>query len=139
MSKKAIPCLEIAVCLPVKETYTYSVPESLTSRAEIGCRVMVPFRNQQVTGYILERKAMEPKGLFKDIKEVLDGEPLFPEVMVPFFQWMSEYYLYPIGRLIRSALPAGINRSPFKSGRITEQGIRAMAVLEPRSKEAELL
>jgi len=139
LSKKAIPCLEIAVCLPVKETYTYSVPESLTSRAEIGCRVMVPFRNQQVTGYILERKAMEPKGLFKDIKEVLDGEPLFPEVMVPFFQWMSEYYLYPIGRLIQSALPAGINRSPFKSGRITEQGIRAMAVLEPRSKEAELL
>jgi primosomal protein N' (replication factor Y) len=111
----------------------------LASRAKTGCRVTAPFGKQQVTGYILEQKAMEPEDLFRDIKEVLDDEPLFPETMVPFFRWMSDYYFYPIGRLIQSALPAGINRSPFKGARITEQGLRAMKLLKPGSKEAGLL
>jgi len=134
-----MPCLEIAVCLPVRETYTYALPESLGSRAKIGCRVLVPFRNQRVTGYILGPTRAGGRSHLREVGEVLDQEPLFPETMVPFFRWMAEYYLYPLGRLIQSALPSGINLRHFKGGRITGLGERAMTLLRPDSEEARLL
>lgn len=139
MLKKEMPCLEIAVCLPVRETYTYIVPESLGSRVRIGCRVLVPFRSQRVTGYVLGMAQAGGRSHLREIQEVLDREPLFPGTMLPFFRWMAEYYLYPLGRLIQSALPAGINLRRFKGGRITGPGERAMALLSPRSGEARLL
>jgi primosomal protein N' (replication factor Y) (superfamily II helicase) len=118
--------IRIAIALPVRETYSYSVPEELRQSAGIGRRVLVPFRNRKVTGYIIGIEAEAPddiKGI-KDIIEVLDNEPLFYEAMVPFFQWMADYYIFPLGLLIRSALPGGMNSDSFKSARLTEEGLR---------------
>jgi primosomal protein N' (replication factor Y) len=116
-------CVDIAVTLPVKETYSYGIPEHLTSLVEIGRRVRVPFRNREVIGYVLEKKTGNQGGDLKDILDVLDTEPLFSESLVPFFRWMSEYYLYPLGRLIQSALPGGLNVRPVKTGRLTDKGL----------------
>ena len=52
---------------------------------------------------------------------------------------MAEYYLYPIGRLIQSALPSGLNVSPYKTGRLTEKGLMALDALPPHSDERKLL
>ena len=93
--------VDIAVTLPLKETYSYGIPEHLISLAEIGRRVRVPFRNREVIGYILEKKTGNHMDDLKDILDVLDAEPLFSENLVPFFRWMSDYYLYPIGRLFQ--------------------------------------
>ena len=123
----------------MRETFLYAVPHSLLSRAEIGRRVSVPFRNRQVIGYILEQGQGDQEERLKEILEVLDEEPLFPEGLVPFFQWMSEYYIYPIGRFIQSALPGGLNARPFKTGQITQKGLKALKRLPAHSKEARLL
>jgi len=113
----------IAVALPVREVYTYSVPDHLATMAEVGRRTLVPFRNRKVIGYII-KKEIDPKDEgIKDILEFLDPGPLFNLNLVPFFQWMADYYLFPIGLLIQSALPAGINVTPFKTGRLTNEGI----------------
>ncbi len=123
----------------MRETFLYAVPHSLLSRAEIGRRVSVPFRNRKVIGYILEQGQGDQEERLKEILEVLDEEPLFPEGLVPFFQWMSEYYIYPIGRFIQSALPGGLNARPFKTGQITQKGLKALKRLPAHSKEARLL
>jgi primosomal protein N' (replication factor Y) len=133
------PYLRVAVTLPVRETFLYKVPHSLLSSAEIGRRVSVPFRNRKVIGYILEKGQGDQEGELKEILEVLDEEPLFPKGLVPFFKWMSEYYLYPIGRFIQSALPGGLNVRPFKAGQITEEGLKALKRLPAQSREARLL
>ena len=125
--------------LPVRETFHYAVPHNLLSIAEIGRRVSVPFRNRKVIGYILEKGQGDQEETLKEILDVLDEEPLFPEGLVPFFQWMSEYYLYPIGRFIQSALPSGLNVRPFKTGQITEKGLKALKRLPAQSREARLL
>jgi primosomal protein N' (replication factor Y) len=133
------PYAHIAVTLPLKETYSYGIPEHLASIAEIGRRVRVPFRNREVIGYILEKEFGNQGDDLKDILEVLDAAPLFSENLVPFFRWMSDYYLYPLGRLIQSALPGGLNVRPVKTGRLTDKGLSILENLPARADEKKLL
>lgn len=143
LKNKTAVCLKIAVSLPVKGTFSYAVPECLVPQARVGCRALVPFGSQKVTGYILERIPPDRpdngvNGL-KEILEVLDSEPLFHPMQVSFFEWMANYYFHPIGRVIRSALPGGLNTDPFKTAYLTKNGERFLAGMPPPSKEKDIL
>jgi len=50
----------------------------------VGCRVLVPFSNRKVTGYVLEEISDVPERDLREIVDILDIEPLFLEQMVPF-------------------------------------------------------
>ena len=63
------PTLDVAVALPLRETFSYSIPDNLVPQAEIGRRVLVPFRNRKVIGYVLEKR---PANQEKGLKEILD-------------------------------------------------------------------
>lgn len=139
MTHKLKPCVKIALAIPVKETFSYAVPKNLDSQIDIGFRVLVPFKNRKVTGYILEKGQENQEKDLKEILEVLDPEPLFHRNLVPFFKWMADYYLYPIGHLIQSALPGGLNVSSFKTGRMTENGLAVLNSLRDHSEETRLL
>ena len=103
------PYVEIAVALPVYPTYTYHLPEEMRGQARAGHRVLVPFGRRRVTGYILgQARGAQPPSI-KDVLDLLDRENLFPEEMIPFFRWIADYYLYPLGEVIRGALPSGLN------------------------------
>jgi primosomal protein N' (replication factor Y) len=132
-------CLRVAVPLSLRDTFTYRLPNHLAHMAVVGQRVRVPFRNQTLTGFILGKVTDDLECDLKEILEILDKEPLFHEGLVPFFQWMADYYLYPIGRLIQAALPGGINTSQFKTGHLTEKGLRASNLLPAHSEEKKLL
>jgi primosomal protein N' (replication factor Y) len=129
----------VAVSLPVKNTFHYAVPDRVLSAAKIGCRAKVPFRTRTATGYILETTSTEPNESSKDIVDILDSEPLFHAGMVPFFEWMAEYYHFPIGRLIQSALPGGLNVRVFKTAKLTDKGQEALRLLPDRGDEKQAL
>jgi primosomal protein N' (replication factor Y) (superfamily II helicase) len=129
--------LQVAVDLPVWKPFHYSVPPDLLLRARVGCRVLAPFGKRKVTGYILEKVPHSGERELRDIMDVPDQEPLFHESMVPFFQWMADYYMHPLGRLIRSALPGGLNMHFFVTACLTEKGERALDLLP--SQERDLL
>jgi primosomal protein N' (replication factor Y) (superfamily II helicase) len=133
--------LRIAVALPVRETYSYSIPASLQQRAGIGRRALVPFRNRKITGYIIgiEIQGQEEMKGIKDILDILDSEPLFHEKSVPFFKWMADYYMFPIGLLIRSALPGGLNATSFKSARLSDEGMKGIDAPDISPDERGLL
>ena len=44
--------IEVAIALPVYQTFTYSVPESFTDFMATGKRVLVPFGRRRETGYV---------------------------------------------------------------------------------------
>ena len=44
---------QVAVPLPIPTIFSYSIPEALLAKAQPGVRVTVPFRNTEVTGYIV--------------------------------------------------------------------------------------
>ena len=132
-------CVRIAVSLPVKGTYSYAVPKRLAAKANVGHRVLAPFKNRNVTGYILEKIPREHDETLKEISEVLDPEPLFHKQAVPLFEWMARYYIHPIGRVIESALPGGLNMKPYKTALLTEKGLSVLHTLSPDSEEKKLL
>jgi len=114
--------LQVAVCLPVSGTFTYCVSNALAEQAEACKRVLVPFSQRTVVGYILRVIPPENRSGIKDIVSVLDPHPLFPQNMVPFFEWLSSYYHYPLGMVIKAALPSGLNVTAASGDDPTDAG-----------------
>jgi primosomal protein N' (replication factor Y) len=132
-------CFRIAVTLPVKKTFYYAAPKALDPVVEIGCRVTVPFKGRKVTGYILEKSLLNGHPDLKEISEVLDDEPLFYPQTVPFFEWVADYYVHPIGKVIQAVLPGGLNKKIFKTASLTETGLEALLRLPSHYEEVKIL
>ena len=124
--------IEVAVALPVHRTYTYIAPESLVDFSATGKRVLAPFGQRRVTGYIFGQSRNQENKEIRPILDVLDEQPLFTPAMIPFFKWIADYYKYPIGEVVKNALPGGLNIYEYSSFTITEDGCRALE-LEPLS------
>ena len=119
--------VSVAVALPVAGTFTYDVPAPLAPWVAPGKRVLVPFGRRKVTGYVLGPGATDGSFAVKSVLDVLDDAPLFPETMIPLFRWTADYYLHPIGEVIRNALPGGINLAEFTVLEIADPGRAALA------------
>jgi len=131
--------IEVALPVPVFNTFTYRVPKPLAESVEPGVRVIVPFGKQRLTGYVLGKDGRSPSARIMDIIEVIDPSPLFPASMVPFFRWMADYYLHPIGEVIAEALPSGINPSEKTELCCLEPGRTAFSTDAVSGTEREIL
>ncbi len=129
--------IEVAIELPVACTYIYGVPENLLPLVSVGKRVFVQFGRHRVTGYITGFSNSDPKHKIKKILDVLDDSPLFPEEMIPFFRWIADYYLWPLGKTIKCALPSGLNLKDSAVLSITDEGKKNLEnnFLNPVEKE----
>ncbi|MBO0720954.1 MAG: hypothetical protein J2P41_09025, partial [Blastocatellia bacterium] len=83
---------EVAIPLNVHQTFTYRLPVSFAADAKTGCRVLVPFGKQLLTGYIVDLlETLEAAGQaeqnseefeIKEVEELFDTEPLVtPELL----------------------------------------------------------
>jgi primosomal protein N' (replication factor Y) len=117
----------VAVALPVHDTFTYSIPAHLTAQTCPGKRVLVPFGRRMVTGYLIGPAPAETEPLdIKHILDVLDDRPLFPETLIPFFKWTAAYYMHPLGQVINTALPAGLNLTDIAILTVSDAGRRVI-------------
>ena len=114
--------VEVAVALPVFGTFTYAVKPPPAPLPAAGQRVLVPFGRRRVTGYVLGQAPATEKHEIKSILDILDEAPIFPPEMIDFFRWISDYYIHPLGEVIRTALPAGVNVTETAVCSITEAG-----------------
>ncbi len=113
--------LEVAVAAPIHHTLTYKAPADNIPAP--GCRVLAPLGRRKVTGYVLEVKdSHDSQHRIKKISEILDDTPLFPGSMIDLFRWTAEYYQYPLGEVIRTALPAGLTSASGRELVLTESG-----------------
>jgi len=101
--------VNVAISIPSAGPFTYGVPDGMEGEVAIGKRVLVPFGRRTVTGYIVEVIPSTEIPSVKDIIDLLDSEPLFNERDLAFYRWISEYYLYPLGKTLKAALPGGID------------------------------
>ena len=101
--------IEVAIPLYLDKIFHYLVPERLRHEALTGRRALVPFGNRKLTGYILGVATGSDIANLKEIIEVLDRESLWTASELEFFRWTASYYQHPLGEVIRTALPAGIN------------------------------
>ncbi len=115
------PYIEVAVTLPVMQTFTYRLPEALKSVCMPGMRVLVPFGKRRVTGFVLSPEKECGRFKARDVIRLLDDHPLFPESDIPFFKWIAGYYLFPLGEVIKAALPSGLDRHDVSCVSVTDQ------------------
>ncbi|SMC99024.1 replication restart DNA helicase PriA [Desulfocicer vacuolatum DSM 3385] len=131
------PYIDVAVALPVTNTYVYKVPDHFRHIALPGMRALVPFGRRRLTGYILGFQKDSGGYQAKSILDLPDDIPLFPPSMIPLFQWISRYYIHPLGEVIKTALPVGLNRYDVSTLTLTPEGKDALATnaLTPRERE----
>jgi primosomal protein N' (replication factor Y) len=102
---------EIALPLAVHGTFTYSIPPELRDSVRLGSRVEVPLGPKRTTGFVvgLPDASGIAAGKMKPIRAVLDDdEPsLLPEI-IALCRWGAEYYIAPLGEMLRVALPANM-------------------------------
>jgi primosomal protein N' (replication factor Y) len=131
--------IDVAVALPVAQTYTYGVPDHYAGLADVGKRVLIPFGHRRVTGYILGPRTEVASREIKPIEDILDEGPLFHADLIPFFKWIADYYLYPIGEVIKIALPKGLNLYETTCIQITAVGREVLKEFNRKASEHELL
>lgn len=100
------------IILPIPfDSFTYLVPTTLQSQRDLrGCRVVVPFgKNKIYTGIVLRVHDDKPQGVeVKEILEVLDEQPVVNEQQFSFWQWIANYYMCPLGDVMKAALPGAM-------------------------------
>ena len=131
--------IDVSVTLPVRGTFVYRIPDRFKPDAQIGVRVLVPFGRRRVTGYILGEQADSGPYKVKDILEVMDETPLFPAGDIPFFKWIADYYIHPLGETIKTALPSGLERQDVSCVTVTEKGRKALETGDLTPEQADFI
>ncbi|HEY8849790.1 MAG TPA: primosomal protein N', partial [Thermoanaerobaculia bacterium] len=100
---------EVAVPVAVHGTFTYSIPPHLRDEVRLGARVEVPFGAKRTTAFVVGLPDHAETAKTKAIDGVLDDvEPaLIPEI-IDLCRWAAEYYIAPLGEMLRVALPANM-------------------------------
>ncbi len=101
---------QVAVPVPLRQTFTYRLPDRLAGRVTVGSRVAVPFGRRKLIGIVVKiRDELPPDNKIKAVKEVaaeIDPEPVFTEELLAFLVRAADYYFHPPGEVLRAASPA---------------------------------
>jgi primosomal protein N' (replication factor Y) len=119
---------EVALPVPLDRTFTYAVRDGQAPLR--GARVIAPFRNEKLIG-VVTALDVKPEGDFETryLEAVLDDEPLVSEPMLELAEWIAQYYLAPLGEVLRGMLPlvAEVRRTVYY--RITDAGRDVLATM----------
>jgi primosomal protein N' (replication factor Y) (superfamily II helicase) len=99
--------VEVAVPVPLRRAFTYRVPQSLRGALAQGSRIAVPFGPRKLAGYVLGEATQPPAGTrIKNVAGLLDPRPVFTAELLAFLREAADYYLHPLGEVLRAAAPA---------------------------------
>jgi primosomal protein N' (replication factor Y) len=115
---------DVALPVPLDTVFTYRVPEGMSP--VVGGRVLVPFRQQRLSGIVVELHGREPSVTTKNVLSVLDATPVLDEALLKLARWIADYYLAPPGEVLRTMLPLGAEFQKTIAYRITEAGQMAL-------------
>ena len=99
--------VRVALPLPLRQLFTYRVAGPPPAA---GTRVRVPFRNRTRTGWVMG-PGEEVPGV-RDVLAVLDSRPPFGAELLDLASWIAEYYVAPVGMVLRAMLPAPATAAP---------------------------
>jgi primosomal protein N' (replication factor Y) len=144
---------EVALPVPLDHTFTYGVRQGQSPQR--GARVIVPFRNEKLIGVVTALEAKAPPDFeVRYLEAVLDEEPLLSAHLLELAEWAAQYYLAPLGEVLRAMLPlaAEVRRTVYY--RITDmgrdvfaatidgepgRGIRGKGIGKPRARRQQKL
>ncbi len=100
---------DVILDLPLERPFTYRIPEKFSKQVSTGTLVCAPFRDRRLLGTVLATHGSPPEGQeIKDLLLVLSEEPVFTPSDLAWYQWISQYYLHPLGKVLGMAFPPGL-------------------------------
>ncbi len=108
MAERKTFFVNVILPIPVHKEFTYRVPFEMNDSIIIGGRVIVPFgKSKLLTGIVSKIQETAPSDYqAKYIEHVLDETPIITKEQYHFWQWISSYYMAPIGDVMNAALPS---------------------------------
>jgi primosomal protein N' (replication factor Y) len=109
--------------------FTYAIPAGM--EPVVGGRVLVPFRQQRMSGIVVDLHDRAPQATTSIIKikkviEVLDLTPVLDEHLLKLGKWIADYYLAPVGEVFRTMLPLAAEFKRAVTYSITDEGHMAL-------------
>ncbi|NUW68947.1 primosomal protein N' [Vibrio coralliilyticus] len=100
----------VALPVPLDKQFDYQIPAHLFPI--IGGRVSVPFGRQTLVGVVtaLVNQSEFSFDKLKPLKQVLDSQPVWPDILYELLQWCSQFYQYPLGDTLLNAMPSALRK-----------------------------
>lgn len=105
--------VDVILPLPLDGLFTYSVPKELEGKVRSYLRAKVPFGITKTHTALIARVHNTPPQsdiTVKDIIAVLDDAPVLLPEQYRLWEWISHYYMSPMGDILKAALPQGIKK-----------------------------
>jgi primosomal protein N' (replication factor Y) len=115
---------DVALPLPLDTAFTYRLQGGM--QPVVGGRVLVPFRQQRMSGIVTALHDRAPNVQAKHVVSVLDLAPVLDEQLVQLGKWIADYYLAPLGEVFRSMLPLAAEFKRTVGYRMSNQGQMAL-------------
>src|SRR5712692_11250409 len=115
---------DIALPVPLAIVFTYRIPDGM--RPVVGGRVLVPFRQQRMSGIVVELHDRKPQVQTKNVLSVLDSAPVLDDQLLKLGKWIADYYLAPLGEVFRTMLPLNAEFKRAIAYRVTPEGQTAL-------------
>ncbi len=102
--------VEVILPLPLDQKFTYFVSKQEFDFIKPGMRIIVPFGKSKFVTAIAHSVHQEFEGSFelKSIHQIIDNNPVVNEDQLKFWDWISKYYMCPIGDVLKAALPSNL-------------------------------
>ncbi len=119
--------VDIALPLPVGQTFTYHLTPYQQARVQPGARVRVPVGRRRMTGYVVATRSIAPEGFeTRAIEALIDREPVLPPELLELARFAADYYLTPLGDVLAAMIPAEADSWGDRRVRLTDRGALAM-------------
>jgi primosomal protein N' (replication factor Y) len=115
---------DVALAVPLDMVFTYAIPGGM--EPVVGGRVLVPFRQQRMSGIVVALHDRPPQVKTKKVIEALDLAPVLDEQLLKLGKWIADYYLAPLGEVFRTMLPLSAEFKRAITYRITNDGQMAL-------------
>src|SRR5579864_6058781 len=136
----SFPFCNVALPVPLRNTFTYAIPEVLREVVQPGTRVVVPFRRKSLVGVVTECIPRAPENTkIRELTKILDLIPALTPKLVELAHWIAAYYLAPIGEVFRAMLPPVTELRTERQIVLTEAGRAALENVELTLEESAFL
>ncbi|HLG97714.1 MAG TPA: primosomal protein N' [Bryobacteraceae bacterium] len=113
---------DVSLPVPLDQSFTYRLPQTLQHRVAAGCRVLVPFGTRKLTGVVLKLHDQPPDGPIKELLRLVDEEPVLDAELLRLGGWIAQYYCAPLGEVLRGMIPLAGEVRKSKLYSLTDAG-----------------
>ena len=118
----------------IDKTFTYTIPKDLEKKVKVGSRVKVPFGNQILEGFVLKITKTKEDYETKEIKELIDEQPILNEEMLLLGKKISETTLCTLISAYQAMLPKAL-----KASAKTNMKVKKDKYIQLLKKESEII